>query len=477
MGGIGEIFTPLPWGRWAVREFGLLEKWLAGASILDPSMGDGVLLEALIAEAASKGMPPAELPLHRLFGVELESRHVEGFLERIRRVYETAPPPDNFIACDFLLPPQPLPLCDILFGNPPWATFADLPQSYKKKVRELFVRYGLVESRRNVLLGNSRVDLAALVTVKALAENLRPHGEAVFFLPMSLFQGGANAGFRSGRAIDLRFAVDRVHDLSNRNVFPGVATRYCAAHFIRDSGAGSTGFSSVPGGTSGANVSGSIPGWEPIRVGGESTPRQGVNTCGTNDLFLFTRKESRGDGTCLLSNRVREGVRLPERYVYPLAAAANFRQEKPVPEKWVFLPYTTKGKPLSPDQVKGEPLIREYLEASRSRLEGRRGVLVGSWIRRGFYWALLGVGPYSFRPWKILWESYGRREFRPMVFEGGWQANQALQCSMSFDSREDCERTARLLRDERVETYLRSYGAEGTMNWAQPGKIKKILFL
>ncbi len=479
MAGIGRIFTPLPWARWAVREFGLLRPWLDGASVFDPTMGDGVLLEALVLEGLAAGVPAAGLPADRLYGVDLEARHIAAFRERMRKSHGIVVPADNLTAGDFLfLPPDRLPVCDILFGNPPWMTFADLPAAYKGPLKEKFLAYGLVETRRKALLGNSRADIAGLVAAKALADNLRPRGKAVFFLPLSLFASqGANAGFLGGRAGGACLSAERIIDLTGEKVFPGVATRYCAALLSR-TGAENPAQAPLP------------EGWEPVPVRLLSRPRQGVNTCGANDVFFFDVKTAAGDGGagdggapgteaggCVLANSRRSGVRLPENYVFPLATAENFREETPVPRKWVFLPYRRDGKPLTPEEVRREPLVEAYLAGEKTRLENRKGVLLRSNMRGGCYWALLGVGPYSFGEWKILWEAYGRREWRPKIFPGRWQANQALQCGMTFSSREDCLRVFDRLSDGRVERYLRAFGTLGGMNWAQPGKIQKLLSL
>lgn len=470
-GGLGQIFTPLFWGRWAVREFGLLEPWLQGASVLDPTMGDGALLEALILEGLASGRAAADLPVQNLYGVEIDGTLIAFFRRRIGAAYGLKLPEKNLIAEDFLfLARGELPACSILFGNPPWSTFADLPGTYKEPLKEKFLLYGLVKSRRDALLGRSRADIAGLVAAKALAEHLRPRGKAVFFLPLSLFSpGGANGGFPEGRAGEAVFSVERMVDLTEKKVFPGVATRYGAVLLQRD-GPGSPGLGrdSLPG----------LPAdWEPIPISPESRARQGLNTAGANDIFIFDEKTSTGDGGCLVSNPVRREVLLPEKLLYPLTTAKNFQEEEPVPRKWVFLPYRRDGKPLSPQELQEEPQAAAYLQTLRPRLEARKGVFIRSMMRGGVFWALLGVGPYSFGEWKILWEAYGRSSWQPRIFPGRWQANQALQGSMSFSRLEDCREVFRRLSQPEVEAYLRSFGTQGRMNWAQPGKVQKLLFL
>jgi hypothetical protein len=521
---IGEVFTPLPWGIRAVRDFGLLPKWLGGATVLDPTMGTGNLLEALVAAALEDGHSPEDLPAGNLYGVELRPSHIEDFLRRIGERYGIFPPRANFTAGDLLFLEQ-TPVCDLLLGNPPWLNFTDLPAEYKERVKQKFIDYGLVKNLRDVLLGGSRIEFAALIAVKALSENLRPRGEAVFFLPLSLIlNDGANSRFRTGRTGgrtgDGGFSIEKVYDLSGENVFPGVTTRYGLFHirkdktqefpvpFIEEHAGGRRILQLRPfpgpsdpwitfdgdgtGGTGDGGLPGGFPGgpFEPIEVPGESLPRQGINTSGANDLFFFEDcreypeypgtedvfdAELQADSVCRLSNSVQKDVLLPKKYVHPLITAANFRENDLIPRKWVFIPHGIDGRPLGPEVVEGDPLLADYLGRHRDRLCRRKGVLINGHIKKGRYWALLGVGPYCFFPWKIVWQAYGVREFTPKIFPGTWQGNQSLQCYMPFRDKSVCAEVWKLLGDGRASAFLKAAKMEGTMNWAQPGKIKRLL--
>lgn len=88
---------------------------------------------------------------------------------------------------------------------------------------------------------------------------------------------------------------------------------------------------------------------------------------------------------------------------------------------------------------------------------------------------MLGVGPYSFYPYKVIWEAYGRASFRPIIIPGHWQANQSLQAFIPLHSQIQAEVVCKSLGQRSVEAYLRSLRMEGTMNWAQPGKISKLI--
>ncbi|TAE04877.1 MAG: SAM-dependent DNA methyltransferase, partial [Bacteroidetes bacterium] len=79
---IGAVFTPFKWANFAIEQFGLLEKWLAGARIFDPTMGEGNLLFALIESALQKGIALENLPTQNLYGAELNETHYQNFAQK-----------------------------------------------------------------------------------------------------------------------------------------------------------------------------------------------------------------------------------------------------------------------------------------------------------------------------------------------------------------------------------------------------------
>jgi hypothetical protein len=143
--------------------------------------------------------------------------------------------------------------------------------------------------------------------------------------------------------------------------------------------------------------------------------------------------------------------------------------------KWVLLPYNQNGKPLDLSQLQQYHSLYSYLRENKDILINRKGTMLKALISRGQWWALLGVGEYCFYPYKIVWEAYGKSSFNPLVFEGKWQVNQSLQAYIPVKSIEEAKRIQKELSDKVIEDYLLSLKMEGTMNWAQPGKIKKFI--
>lgn len=498
-GPVGAVFTPRPWAVWLAEAGGAVDAWLAGATVLDPTCGRGDLLLGLLAAARRRGLPPRDWPVHRLYGVEREPTFLRQFVRQARAEFGVEWPRDRLTCADFLRA-APALRTDVLLGNPPWVNFADLPDGDKAALKPLFLRYGLIADRRRLLLGSSRIDLAALIIAKAVADHLRPHGTASFFLPLSLvFNDGAHAGFRRFRAGDASFALEAIFDLTACDVFAGIATRYGAGRFRRDAltcppvpcfrgrpGAWRRSWAAPLAGPDGPfAVADTAAELERLRavpripVAPGVRPRQGVNPCGASRLLFLDGvrplDEKRVEATSAALGRAV----LPRRFVYPLLGGAQFNDGVAPPRQWVLLPHDpATGRPLAAEQVAAEPELAAYLDRGRSALAGRRGRWLAAWIGRGQWWALLGVGPYCFAPYRVAWPAYGADRFAPRVFEcwGGqpWQGRQALHAFVACDSRGAAEGLAAALGRPEVEAYLRAFGAAGTRSWAQPGRLGRL---
>lgn len=489
---IGDIFTPPQWAEFAIEKFDIFQKWINGALVFDPTMGTANLLEALIIYGIKQGYAINELPTHCLFGNELNTHHFVKAQQKFEQRYQLFMH-SNFTNEDLLhLPPKQY---DIILGNPPWQNFVDLPDNYKQKIKHYFFKYDLVDNSRNLLLGGSRIDLAALIVQVAIKDFLAENGEAVFFLPLSLFlNDGANKSFRTYSIAEIKYALQCIYDFNDAAIFGGVATRYGLAHFIRNQ---HTTFpipyfclnegvwankvaqpmfhQTDPLSVMAEQDTVMFDSITPIVIDKESCPRQGINTCGANDIFIFDTLISVDEHTVSVSNKIFTDVLLPRQFVFPLIAAKNFGFHPLVPNKWVLLPYHSNGKALEWQQIQVFTDLQNYLETHKIKLQNRKGVLLNATMKRGYWWALLGVGAYSFFPYKVVWEAYGRKSFKPQIFDGHWQANQSLQAFMPVKTLAEAQRICIALSDKKVEDYLLSLKMEGTMNWAQPGKIKKLV--
>lgn len=574
-GAVGQVFTPLKWAETLIAP-GLYDLWLDGASVFDPTGGRGHLLEAFVARAIKNRQSVTDDMLARLCMTEIDPRCIEEFDARMHARYGISMPAGSAVEADFLLGlgdesctgrSSAVGRFDVIVGNPPWINFADIPDrppGYKERLKPLFLRYGLLDDARAALWGGSRVDLAALVLVKALVDHLKPpagagsdpgapHGPAAprgegvrrkpggssapaaagdiragFFLPLSLFrnEGAHNTFRRLLAARDFPLAVERIEDITAAKAFDRVHTRYAMVHFRtrasgeaavhdtpsavvrhnpdRQEASGVVGF--VRGTSTGqghspyhAPVSENSPPAPTLPV--SAKPRQGVNTCGANAVFMFGPEDLPDIEADLLFPLIDRGMfrldsgsgRFADEVIdagiardgeqpgrsEPTGSAAGlkraWRHTSTLPSRFVLLPYDRlTGRVLDGDTLEARyPRTWAYLCGHRQRLTDRRGSIIRSSITRGLWWALLGVGPYTFAPYKLVWPAYGAHTFTPRLFAGDWIPNQALQCSMSFQDRDAAAHVLEYLRSGAVERALLEAGGAGTPGWAQPGRMRK----
>lgn len=456
----------------------------AEKSFLDPTGGDGAFLIALANEYRYQyGVDSLSDFAKRLFYIEVDESLVEKFKCRFHATFGIEFPESNIANIDFLLEPYPFDKVDAVIGNPPWANFTALPEGYKESVKGLFDKYGLNPDRKRLLLGSSRVDIAALVIVRALVETLKDSGRFAFYAPLSLFLGdGAHEGFRRYASLGRSFCISGIHDFEGKDIFDGISTRYGAfwgrvgtgnqfpiPYYIPD-GENWTKHVAFPMTSPNSQLriyksseefhTRQAASFE-LKLTPSQRPRQGVNTCGSNSVFIF---ESRPPF-------------IPDEYLYPLVGRPGNGQNT-LPQRHIFIPHSRDGKPLHEKELRNHSQLWEYLLFHKEALSNRKGVLIQNWIGKGYWWALLGVGPYSFSPFKVLWKSLGAKTFEPEIFttvEGqAWQGNQALHAYIPCNSMAEAKAVREKLLSPQIIECLGSLRMDGSRNWAQPGKISKL---
>lgn len=488
---IGQVFTPLKWAEWLINKWNIFEAWLDGAHICDPTAGQGAFPLAMLRIARQKGVPMTAERLSRLTLIEIVPSYLEQFRENVTREFGVDFPTSQ-IFCQDVITEGHEGKYDILVGNPPWANFGDLPPAYKARLKPFFLEEGLVPDRQKTLLGSSRTDIAALVLKVVLGRLLRKNGIGYFYLPSSLFFGdGAHSGFRNYRAKDSlngvdahrNFAIDTVYEFTSTKVFEGVGTSYCCARFrgdkpqefpisyFRELNGEWIEHKALP-------FKNLTDPWRIVKdidelnmnmnleigLSPEQKPRQGVNTCGANHVFIFDHKPAH----------------LPDQFLYPLATKEIWRQNTLLPHKWILLPYHQQtGKPLTWDEIRQWETLKAYLQNAQEGLKSRKGTLLRSAINRGNWWTLLGVGSYAFAPFKVIWQAYGKSDFTPIVLSNVdgqmWQGNQAMHAFIPCWSECEAQRIRAALEKPEIPILLKQLNGAGKCNWAQPGKIKKIL--
>jgi hypothetical protein len=509
---VGAVFTPFKWATWVLEKYAVFDRWLDGATIFDPTAGAGIFLECLICLAIAKQIPVTDALLARLYANEINADFMEEFFERMRSHYDINFPRSNFFNRDILFFHDSLRV-DIVVGNPPWENFTNLPTAYKESIKPRFHEYGLVHNSKKLLLGSSRIDLSSLIIIKTLQDHLSSNGIAYFFMPLSVFlNDGAGTGFRAYGNQSFQFEIQEIYDFKSEPIFANVSTRYGMVSFQRDRAqtfpipyfqlkdslkrrldyvaydlewqkcyARSLFKMDAPLSIS-SNLAELIEleNLDKIQCDRVSKPRQGINSCGAKDLFVFESYQQISETLAQVSNSQFQNLILPSQFLFPLITKSDFDRTdlslNPVAHRYILIPHDrSTGKPLSPAQLESYPELRQYLLTYQAPLQNRKGTLIQNWIKKGYWYALLGVGIYAFMPYKVCWQAYGQKQFRAKLFDGHWQGNQALHAYMPVNERAIATQIVSQLNAPIVERYLRSQQMEGTCNWAQPGRIMQLL--
>lgn len=396
------------------------------STIIDTAAGSGRFLEA-----AAKKWPSA-----RLWGIEKNPDVYRLAAPRMSRN-----PRITWLLGDCLTDSFDIPRCDLYLGNPPFINHADLDPDYRDKVRPLWLRTGLTGSGYRLLLGESRADLAALIFHITLEQYLKPGGGFGVVLPLSLLSGGgANSGFQRFE----NFQINYMEKMDHTTPFKDAVQ---PAFFITGKAGGVTTFpvkaQGFPQGS-----------WRPIPSAdnGAYRARQGINTLGGNQIFLF------GETPPFRSPLIR-----------PLFQGPDPKLWKSHPRGSVLLPYQDNGRLLTEEELHLKfPEAEEWLLRHRKWLEGRKSPhLKGSWF------ALFGVGPYTFAPWKVIWRAMGQRRLRASVTDKGIP-NQALHGYIPVDTLAEADYLAALLNSDSCNTQLAHMARPGSLSFGQPGSVSRL---
>lgn len=490
---IGRVFTPIEWAEWVLSRFNIHQQWKDGATVIDPTCGQGVFLLALVKMSLKEGRSPTPEELSRLTGVEVMPEDKRVFLSKMKSECGIEFPESNFHTQEFLNFKSES-RHDIAVGNPPWINFTDLDPKLKEPLKQVYVKYGLVKKANEVFLGGSRQDFSAIIIMKCMTDDVKENGSGYFFIPMSLFfNEGAHRNFRPVEGEDNVFSVTNMYDFEPSMVFPNVSTRYGFVVLKRGveqsfpvsmvrmklNGNSESQFCS-PDSKKGAWIqhkSEKPDEFPKIIVNSNQTPRQGMNTCGLNKAFIFNRLDEGGDDSNTLGRYVNGyglEFELPNRFLARLLKKEDFGEKGNGIDKFILCLYKTTKAPMTEKELRKSPELWQYLCRYKTEMQARKGLVIRSFVQRGLFWALMGVGAYCFTKYKVVWIAQGRRQFKAVVVDGSQQGNQAMHAYIPSESLEDAIR----IRDELnaiIPEYLSKYGMDGTKSWAQPSRIKNLL--
>ncbi|MDC7223266.1 MAG: N-6 DNA methylase [Spirochaetales bacterium] len=378
------------------------------------------------------------------YGIERNEKIYRSVLPALKKL-----PNLHYFHGDALLDQFPIPPCDLYLGNPPFINYTDLSESYREAIRPLWTQYMPVKKSFALLLGESRGDVASLVFYHSLNRYLKKEGRFGVVLPNSLIKGNrASESFREFPGI----TVEKVVDISRADAF--VNTNRACFYLLGHRG-GETKYPLAyerDGETvslikkNGLLIEEDLP----LGDGSDYPIRQGINTLGANGVFFFHEKPD-----------------LEEGLLHPLLRSCDVGENRAEPSRWVLLPYGKKGELIDEVDLKRDyPRAWNYLLSHKKRLEKRKS----RFAQKNWY-ALFGIGSYTFAPWKVVWRAMGAKSLEAAVITDAIP-NQAMHGYIACQSREEANYLCARLNSPEIRRMAALLSESRSRSFAQPGTMK-----
>jgi hypothetical protein len=400
---LGDFQTPAPLAALVLDA--LRARGLGPARVLEPTCGSGTFLAA-----AAAAFPAAEL-----VGIEYQRERYAAALEPLgARLTQLTIRYANAYELDFARLPWRASGPLLVVGNPPWVTAAALgragtaavqpPRSNARGLRGLAARTGA-----------SNFDVAEFLVLKLLAD----YRAEPIVLALLVKESVARNVLAAADAGGLRIAGAEIVRIDARRWF-GVAVDACCLIVHAAPAARSCEPAIIRADFGGAPVEVAMLVRRITAAPGAVRFRQGIKHDAAN---VFELRHS-GDGW---ANGYGEHVDVEPEYVYPLLKARALHVGEGTSSgrtlneaTALIVPQQQLGAPTDVLAARA-PRLWRYLCLHAARIDARKSSI----YRQAPRFAIFGVGPYSFAPWKVAvaglypqprFRVVGPRAGRPVVF-------------------------------------------------------------
>jgi hypothetical protein len=369
----------------------LRERGVRAARVLEPTCGSGAFLGA-----AAMTFPAADI-----IGVEYQRERYGAALDALQRTQaQIAVRYANAYELDF---------CDlawrtagplVVVGNPPWVTAAALgrgggdvlqpPRSNPKRLSGLAARTGA-----------SNFDVAEFLILKLLRE-LRAEA---FHIALLVKESVARNVLAASRTLDLGIASAEIVRIDARRWF-GVAVDACCLLAATSPNAVLATPAAIRAGFTGPEVGWFAP---PAAAAAPAFVfRQGIKHDAAD---VFELRKTNG----IWRNGYGEAVDVEAEHVYPLLKARALHAGMLAEPTGLLVPQTRLGAPTAELEARA-PRLWRYLCSHAARIAARKSSI----YRKAPPFALFGIGPYSFAPWKVAVAGlYAQPRFRILGPQAG----------------------------------------------------------
>ncbi|MGD9332907.1 MAG: class I SAM-dependent methyltransferase [Desulfobacterales bacterium] len=360
------------------------------ATVIEPTCGTGTFLKAF-----SQAGPTVET----LVGWEINLAYVAQARKAMAEAgrAEATVMVQDFFKIDWERIDEKYPPPILFAGNPPWVTSADLGKLCSHNLPEKNNVQG--HAGMAAMTGTSNFDISEWMLIK-IAAHIAGSSSAMAFLVKTavarkvfLHIARNNLALRSitMRGIDAQkhFSVhvdaclfcargaDQAPEAHRCLVFPDLSGQtpnqtlgFRQGHLVADIE--------------------TYDNLADIDAGSELQWRSGVKHDAAKIMEL---KES----DCGLINGLGEGVRLPADHLYPMYKSSQIaRPNRSRPDRFMLVTQTTVGAETA-SIAKGSPATWRYLLTHAAALDARQSRV----YQKAPRFAIFGVGPYTFKPWKV----------------------------------------------------------------------------
>ncbi|MBI1915086.1 MAG: N-6 DNA methylase [Planctomycetes bacterium] len=347
-----------------------------------------------------------------------------------------------------------IPPSKFVCGNPPWVKWSHLPPDYADFIKDRCLELGVFSQDRWV--GGIESDISTVITYEAVEKWLQPKGKLAFFITGTVFANESSQGFRRFKMdkAGIRMGHVSVEDFSAVAPFEGVSNHATLLILERDAPLSypvryriweppaegrnvirtfpsSTAFRSeakptdllaapVPGTDAGPWLKGTSSQhalWEKLFAAGKPAykARKGITT-DLNGLF-FVRVLEVDQDLCRIQNDPSLGRKpLPKatrwvdkKHVFPLLRGRGIRPFHATPDPRYYLLLPQRGMHGDPDLPSHSKRTYDFLTRFESFLRERSSY---QRFQKGHpYWSVWSTGPYTFDPYKVLWQEMPGGQF------------------------------------------------------------------
>ncbi len=457
---LGEYYTPRGVAELAVDALDVADP--ASATVLDPGCGSGVFLAvcadravAALAEddsradgdsgAAGSDSPPDEIlaTVTRLVrGVDVNPVAVGS--AKLRYLLALAPVLAAADAEAVTLPvahadalglagdgvpaygaahaPDGDPTVDHLVGNPPWLPWGRLSETVRERWRDRYVEALdlLPHDGAAARLGHANDDVSVLYAWVCVHRYLRAGGRAAFVLKRSATKGPAGKLLRQLRVGDRPLALARVHAFEDLRPFGRDARADAAIYsFVADAdhqfpvpatvwraGDAAPDFSTTAAlrTSLAAEETGLVP-VDPDEPA-SAWVREDAERAALGECAHDVRHGVKDDAAAVYGLDRDQLADVEPDLVYPYLKSRHVRRYGVDGHDLRLVPQRTAGEDNEARLREQFPGTYAYLRAHRERLAARSS----SWLDDGPFYAVFGLGDYTWADYKVVWCRLG---FRP----------------------------------------------------------------